>query len=196
VEVIPLSFHVDYWNRLGWSDPFSAAEWSRRQGRYASVMAASNVYTPQVVVDGREHCVGSNQQELAALLAAAAERERAGLIVAETTWGPKGRLVIDIEAELLHPSGPLQLMVALFETGLETEIESGENARRTLHNDFVVRRLEGVSKLAGKVGERKSETLSWRPHREWRKENLGVVAFLQNPATMAVEGVVRIDAAP
>ena len=54
-DVIALAFHVDYWNHLGWRDPFSSRSWSRRQERYAAALFRGRVYTPQIVVDGRGH---------------------------------------------------------------------------------------------------------------------------------------------
>ena len=59
-RVIPLSFHVDYWNSLGWRDPFSAREWSQRQGEYVRAMKLDSAYTPQIVVNGVKQMVGSS----------------------------------------------------------------------------------------------------------------------------------------
>src|ERR1700681_1033381 len=62
--VIPLAFHVDYWNRLGWSDPFSSAAWSERQMTYAKALHSNRIYTPQLVVGGRAECVGSEERQV------------------------------------------------------------------------------------------------------------------------------------
>src|SRR5262245_37756936 len=62
VEVIALSEHVDYWNRLGWKDPFSSAEYSQRQLDYSRVFKSDDVYTPQVVVDGQTAVVGNKAE--------------------------------------------------------------------------------------------------------------------------------------
>src|SRR5207248_5820494 len=67
-RVIPLAFHVDYWDSLGWRDPFSSAEWTQRQARYASTMHLSSAYTPQAVVNGTREFVGSNRAALSAAL--------------------------------------------------------------------------------------------------------------------------------
>src|SRR5579864_8673298 len=64
VELIALSEHVDYWNRLGWKDPFSSALYSARQGEYANRFHLESVYTPQLVVDGKFQLVGSNRGEV------------------------------------------------------------------------------------------------------------------------------------
>jgi hypothetical protein len=59
-EVIPLAMHVDYWNQLGWADPFSSHQFSERQGEYAAAFGKEDVYTPQMVVDGVKEFNGSN----------------------------------------------------------------------------------------------------------------------------------------
>ena len=69
-KVIPLSFHVDYWNSIGWTDPFSSNRWSERQRVYAGRVFHSNrIYTPQVVVNGRSECVGNSEGEVTGRIA-------------------------------------------------------------------------------------------------------------------------------
>src|SRR5260370_2452132 len=70
-EVLALSFHVDYWDRLGWKDPFSSPEATRRQHRYAELLGTGTVYTPQIIVDGRWQAVGSDPGEVERALDAA-----------------------------------------------------------------------------------------------------------------------------
>src|SRR5436305_2977651 len=67
-RVIPLAFHVDYWDSLGWRDPFSSAEWTQRQARYARTMHLNSAYTPQAVVNGTREFIGSNKSVLKAAL--------------------------------------------------------------------------------------------------------------------------------
>src|SRR3954451_22950703 len=67
-RVIPLAFHVDYWDSLGWRDPFSSSEWTQRQARYARTMRLSSAYTPQAVVNGTREFVGSNRAAMSAAL--------------------------------------------------------------------------------------------------------------------------------
>src|ERR1700738_4364691 len=70
-DVLALSFHVDYWDRLGWKDPFSSREATRRQHRYAELLGLATVYTPQIIVDGRWQAVGSDRGEVERALDAA-----------------------------------------------------------------------------------------------------------------------------
>src|ERR1051325_11483071 len=71
-NVIPLAFHVDYWNYIGWTDPFSSADWSARQRRYGAAFGGGRIYTPQLVVAGAADCVGTDDSRLRKLVAAAA----------------------------------------------------------------------------------------------------------------------------
>lgn len=87
-EVIALELHVDYWNHLGWADPFSSAAWSARQQGYAEAFGQRGVYTPQLVVDGAAELVGSNEAGARAAVAAAARE--AGRCVQRAGWNGKG----------------------------------------------------------------------------------------------------------
>ena len=60
-QVIPLSFHVDYWDYIGWQDPFASPRWSERQRQYGRAFHSNRVYTPQLVINGRTECVGSQE---------------------------------------------------------------------------------------------------------------------------------------
>src|ERR1700756_302855 len=71
-DVLALSFHVDYWDRLGWRDPFSSPAATERQQRYAELLRLATVYTPQMVVDGKWQAVGSDRAEVEQALGSAA----------------------------------------------------------------------------------------------------------------------------
>jgi len=155
--VIPLAYHVDYWNHLGWSDPFSSSRWSQRQMGYAQVFHSDRIYTPQLVVNGRTETVGSEEAQVMrrirdALAAPAVAQVSLATPVEGTASGagpgatgapgaPGAR--ITVTARLLRPvsgTGP-DVWVALTESGLTTAVGAGENASATLHDDQVVRVL-------------------------------------------------------
>src|SRR2546430_11354979 len=79
VEVIALSEHVDYWNQLGWTDPFSLAGLTERQRQYAAALRGEGVYTPQMVLDGKTGFVGSDSQKALGAIAQAAKSPRTGI---------------------------------------------------------------------------------------------------------------------
>jgi hypothetical protein len=169
-RVIPLAFHVDYWDSLGWRDPFSSAEWTQRQTRYARTMHLNSAYTPQAVVNGTREFVGSNRAALsAALEKASSEKPRTEVMLTARREG--NSLIATIHATV--PAND-DLMLAVVEDGVITKIEHGENAGRTITNDAVVRKLMQV-----KPGE---STVRLDP--AWR--SLSVTAFVQDRATLAI----------
>lgn len=182
-KIAPLAFHVDYWNYIGWTDPFSSPAWSGRQEAYAAAWGSSRIYTPQLVVGGEIDCSGADEGCIGRALRKLADRVpswRLGLTLRKT---PEGGVEAEVTARSLAPGPPPgELFVAIAESGLITAVGRGENARRTLANDCVVRRLlrlggvkEGVSRAA----------LELDP--AWKRAGLSVVAFLQNPESRRIE---------
>jgi len=171
-RVIPLAFHVDYWDRLGWRDPFSSAEWSRRQAFYAHAMHLSSAYTPQAVVGGTREFVGSNHSALDAALEHASNDKPRGN-VALTLRRDGNSLIATIRATV--PAND-DLMLAVTEDGVTTKVQHGENAGRTITNDAIVRRLIRVT--PGQT----SVTIPVDP--AWR--NLSAAAFVQDKDSLAI----------
>ena len=145
--VIALSFHVDYWNRLGWRDPFSSAEISARQRAYAPTLDG-RVYTPQAVVNGTEGLVGSRRSALRAAVQQALARP-APVSVSPTASrrGDTVTVATDvqgaIEGAVLH--------VALVQKRAVTDVARGENGGRRLAHANVVRAMERVAVGSGPV---------------------------------------------
>lgn len=191
-KVIPLSFHVDYWNYIGWTDPYSSSRWSDRQKHYAARVFRSNrIYTPQVVVNGRTECTGSQEGKVLDRITDALATEPAGRVsLALEPPTPDGHLHVKLGAKLAKAAGPgnLDLWVAIYENGLSTPVKAGENASRTLRNDRVVRRFEKAFTLPAAAGTEKSGEIVLGLDKRWKLENLGVAAFLQDPATLAMHG--------
>lgn len=185
-QVIPLSFHVDYWNYIGWTDPFSAKRWSERQQAYARAFGSKRLYTPQLVVAGRADVNGADERtvrkEIGEMLATEAPAQ------VSLDLEPSGdRMKIKAGAKLNRAmQGDLDLWVAVYETALTTKVGAGENAAKTLHNDFVVRRLEKVFSLTGEAGTANSGEVTLGIDKRWNRKNVGVAAFLQDSFTMAV----------
>ncbi len=189
--VVPLAFHVDSWNHDGWTDPFSSAAWTRRQASYARALRAAGTYTPQAVVDGAVELVGSDATGLTAAIAAAAARP-AGEIRLEVARDPE-RIRASI-AVVLPPAlrdRKLDLLLAVYETGLETPVGRGENSGKMLHDDYVVRSLTRVARLPAADGLGSGNSLhetALRLAKSWVRSRLGVAAFLQDPRTLAIHG--------
>jgi hypothetical protein len=161
-DLAPLSFHVDYWNDLGWVDPFSLPVWTDRQRGYARALGDDRVYTPELVIGGGVGLVGSQE---AAVKRAIAGAPRPALLAATAHWRGDA-----LEVSVTAP-GDADVFVAVWEDSTRTKVPRGENAGETLGSDRVVRRLERVA-VAGKDG-----TLTVKLDPAWHAT--GAVAFAQ-----------------
>lgn len=198
--VVPLAFHVDYWNQVGWTDPFGAPAWSRRQDVYCRALGEEGgAYTPQLVVNGLKHLNGSQGQRALAEISTELQRPRLARVTLEArpSEGGKAALLVDVAAELTGevPARKLELLVALYENGLVTPVARGENGGRTLHNDFVVRRLERAFSIEPKAGTRKQSLVTLKLDRDWKAGQLGVAAFLQDPGSMRIYAAAALPPA-
>lgn len=142
--VIGLSEHVDYWNSLGWKDPFSDALFSRRQSSYADVRNTTNIYTPQMIVDGADEFVGSDRSAALAAIAHAAARPKPAIVVEWTPDAPTVRVMLAAG----HDTSRADVFVALLEDGLRSSVSRGENAGHELVHSGVTRRLINAGKTA------------------------------------------------
>lgn len=145
-EVIALSFHVDYWNYIGWQDPFSSAEATARQRDYKRTLGRRYVYTPQMVVDGRAETVGSDRGRVEQLIEAARGRTR---LAVELAHRDGDAVRVRIPEEPGYDGPPAILWMAFYDRRHTTSIGAGENNGVTLTNSNVVRRFENVGAWRG-----------------------------------------------
>lgn len=142
-RVVPVAFHVDYWDYLGWRDDYARAEFSERQQRYARLQRTSTVYTPGMFLDGQEwrDWQGAN--------ALAGRRVAAGTAVGQLTvnYERKGSTLTFVPASGAK-AAPRKAYLALLGVGIESPIKAGENRGKRLRHDFVVLDLVSAS-LAG-----------------------------------------------
>jgi hypothetical protein len=161
--VIALSFHVDYWNYLGWHDPFSNKKFTYRQKEYAMALRQTGVYTPQMVVQGRRGEVGSDRRAVMQAIADARKAKPGATIVLEKIEG--NRLCAIVSA--VNGAKGANVYLALFDRRHATKIPRGENEGKTLTNHHVVREWKKLGQLesekaefaitaAGEAGEKRS----------------------------------------
>jgi hypothetical protein len=188
VEVIALSEHVDYWDRLGWKDPFSSARFTARQNAYARVFGGDRIYTPQLVVNGRDEVVGNDAGAVRRALANAAKGARAGVEVSGTVAGTAAAIrvaVRDVPADA-NKHG-LAVLAAIVEDDLASDVTRGENARRRLHHAAVTRFIDAVGTLEPKrVSTEIAREIPLDPG--WRADRLRAVAFVQDPRSQRILG--------
>ena len=139
-DVLPLAYHVTYWDYLGWKDPYSLEAATARQRAYARHLGDDGVYTPQMVVDGRIGFVGSSRAEGLSAIASAAPKQ-----VAVSVARDGQALVIKVGAG----SGNAQVLLVGFDPSHETPVGRGENGGRTLLETNIVRSLTAAGAWSG-----------------------------------------------
>lgn len=187
VHIITLSEGVTYWDYLGWKDPLASETYTRRQSGYASALHRPNLYTPQMVVDGKTEFVGSNFEQAKNAIRAAATADKAKL-QATAKW-QVGK--INVSAELHSRDGkPVEgysLFAAVVEDNVVTSVARGENSGRRLAHHSVARELvklgQSSSGASGLKLARQIEAKS-----EWSKQNLRIVLFAQDDISKSILG--------
>lgn len=138
-NVYVLGYHVDYWDNLGWKDAFSNAAFTQRQRSYAGVFKLSSVYTPQVVINGEEQFVGSDESKLhASINKDLKESMQQNLIV--TAKANNNTVNVSYQTNSAN-----NLNIALIQLSAETKVQRGENHGATLHHVNIVRNIQTIA---------------------------------------------------
>lgn len=177
---IPLAFHVDYWNKLGWTDRFSQAAYSERQRLSAQRNRLDFVYTPQFIIDGKDTRSPGTYDGLKRQLAQPG-RERASIELSASAATTHMEITASASLATGERSRLPELFVAVTEDGLSTQVAAGENSGRRLRHDAVVRRLLGPVAVAPDGRTRLEQSLPLGP--DWNASQLALVAFVQDHAT-------------
>ncbi|MFI5370214.1 MAG: DUF1223 domain-containing protein [Candidatus Eisenbacteria bacterium] len=176
-SVYALSFHVDYWDHLGWRDRFSDAAFTRRQGEYARAFGLASLYTPQMVVNGERQFVGSDDAKARGAIRDGLAQTGAQPMTVDARW--VGRDVA-VGYSVPHVPPDVVLEVAWVDDRATSSPSRGENEGRTLHHVDVVRELRSVT-LAGHPGG----TVTLHPP----ERSAGrVIAWVQTPRAGRVLG--------
>ena len=176
--LLPLAFHVDYWNDLGWNDPYSQAKFSDRQRQHSRRRGARFVITPQFLLDGQPYQRPLLFDDLDAKTQSINRTPpRATIRISES------RQIFEINAQIdarvTEPSLQMaELFVAIVENNLQSAVGSGENAGALLKHDFVVRDLRGP--VAVDANGRASHRISIRLEPHWKPRDVRLAAFLQH----------------
>jgi hypothetical protein len=179
-KFIPLAFHVDYWDYIGWKDNFSKAEYSNRQRKIAAFNSAGFVYTPQFVMNGRDF-KGADESRLRKSVENSAKlASRANLSLDAVTLA-NGDISLKTSAQAVKPDDAKKadIFVAIYENKLVSEVKAGENNGSTLKHDYVVREFFGAYQLSNLNEFSKSFTLN----NAWKNKDGGAVIFVQNSQT-------------
>jgi hypothetical protein len=187
-QLVVLSEHVDYWNDIGWKDPYSSHEFSVRQGDYAHRFRLDGPYTPQMVVDGEAQFVGSDERRAIEAIGDAAKAEKVPVNLSSIHL-EGSTLAVRVESGPLASqasSGSAKVLVALADDSDETKVSRGENAGRILTHVAVVRILTQVGTIDSGGAFSKDVKVGTE---NANPRNLRVVAIVQEIATRRVLGL-------
>ena len=199
-EVIALGEHVDYWNHLGWADPYSSAAFSARQGEYAQAFGKDGVYTPQMIVDGQAEFVGSNIDKAHEAIANAAHAPKASVqvsLAANAAVKEPNGIALSVRVEnmpAVSPGDTAEVMLAITENDLRSQVARGENAGRSLRHIAVVRQFKVIGSVDTAAGAFTAEPIVTMAN-GWKRDNLRAVIFVQERASRRVLGAKAIELA-
>jgi len=177
-DLIVLSEHVDYWNDIGWKDPYSSHEYSERQSAYAEQFGLRSIYTPQMVVDGHFEFVGSDERRATQAIESATKAKKVPVSISSSSSDEK-TTILHIEAGPLPSSITAEsagIFLAIADNSDESHVSRGENAGRTLRHVGVLRnliRIGSVDRSAGFSRDMKLDLNAKNPR------NLRVAVFVQ-----------------
>ncbi len=189
-ELIVLSEHVDYWDGIGWRDPYSSHEYTERQGAYAEQFGLGSVYTPQMVVDGGFQVVGSDERGAISAIEKATQAEKFPVSVSLVRWESDGVATLHVSTgQVPHfiSAKSLEVLIAAADESDESYVKHGENAGRTLKHVAVLRSLTRVGSIDG--SNEFSQEVKVKLHRGGNGGNLRVVAIVQEAPAGRVLGV-------
>ncbi|EMI46858.1 DUF1223 domain-containing protein [Rhodopirellula sp. SWK7] len=181
LRVYALSFHVDYWNRLGWEDPYSSPVSTRRQKQYAVSMQSNRIYTPQMIVNGTEQFLGSDHAQAHRAVVDALAEEPTSYVTLQVASQANDRN-LQVKYQLTGQLDGCLLQVAAIQTPKANAIPRGENAGRTLTHVNVVRAFESVPTTAS------TGTVELSLPDDVEPSTTRVIAYVQNPKTLAITG--------
>jgi hypothetical protein len=192
VQIIAIEEHVDYWNQQGWVDPFSSVEWTDRQQGYVSAFRQEGPYTPQMVVNGRAQLVGSRADQ-----AVKAVQDAQGipgvavkLTVPNSGNSSEPHFAVSVgKLAQLSPGDSAEVLLAIIESGLASQVARGENAGRNLSHASVLRSLRRIGNA-----DARSDSLSFQGDATlklksgWKRESLTAVVLVQERKSRRILG--------
>jgi len=198
-QLIPMAFHVTYWDYIGWKDQFAKKQYDERQRELAHKNKKSTVYTPQFVLSGEDYRSYATFSEDVNKLAA--QKATVGLVLtARVSPGQENvgkqrfdnlrlNLKTDISASEIKDVG---FYLVVIENNLTSDVSNGENEGMQLHHDYVVRQFIGPYFQSKPDNQQSREqTIILQP--EWKRQDLSIIAFAENPHTGEVLQAVRLE---
>jgi len=193
-RVIALEEHVDYWNQLGWVDPFSAPHYRGRQNDYALAFHAENIFTPQMIVNGQVQLSGDDSNRAYQVIA---KQTQITLVDLKNAANAKDPDLVDLAVQVTNPKNPKphaeDVYLAVTEKELESQVLGGENAGRRLRHAPVVRSFGIIGRIDPNGSSVGQITNTLRLPHEWKRENLRAVVFVQEHDTLRITGAATAE---
>ncbi|HTQ76572.1 MAG TPA: DUF1223 domain-containing protein [Burkholderiales bacterium] len=194
-RVVPIELHVDYWDYIGWKDPYAQARFSSRQRKLAQLTHGAFVYTPQVLLQGRDFRRWDSSVFDAEVKRINAQPARARIALALHPGG-KDAFEVDVRAQVVDAAQRAEaaLYLGTYANRLRSDVRAGENGGRTLKHDFVVLEWLGPIGFDGRTELAERRRIALLP--EAVPADSGVVAFVQNRASAEVLQALMLPACP
>ncbi|MBS0221471.1 MAG: DUF1223 domain-containing protein [Proteobacteria bacterium] len=183
-DIVALSYHVDYWDYIGWKDRFATAAATARQRTYASVLKQRYVYTPEMVFDGIAHDPGITGNAIETLLAKV-QRRSTGRATPQLVLPPGGALTITLAPFKLE-NGPADIVFAVYDRRHSTPVHSGENDGRMIENFNVVRRFQVLGNWDGSAKQ-------WTVPADRFASNQGLAVLVQSTDQGPILGCNKLE---
>lgn len=188
-DLVVLSEHVDYWNDIGWEDPYSSHQFSVRQGDYALRFRLSGPYTPEMVIDGDMELVGSDERRAIQVIKNTIKTAKLPVVLSSIHREDDKTLAVHIEVGPSDSSGrraPAQVLIALADNSVQSSVRGGENSGRTLKHVAVVRNLTLVGTIDNAGMFSKDVTVNTE---NTDQRDLRIIAIVQERGVGRVLGV-------
>ena len=188
-EVIALEEHVDYWDHLGWKDPFSSSIFTERQNEYARRFGNNGTYTPQMVVDGKTELIGGRANEAREQIQKAAAQPKLTIQLSPATGNEASKTSFDIKTSdfsKLPNAKEVELWIAITEKNLHTDVKSGENTGERLQHAAVVRTIRKLDSFKGPADHSTHANINLDS--SWQRSNVSVVAFAVDKSSRNIIG--------
>jgi hypothetical protein len=179
-NVLIIGYHVDYWNKLGWKDIFSDASFTQRQEYYSNIFRLNNIYTPQVVVNGKKEFLGSNKSKLISSIEEQLNEKSVVSINLNVVQNTEGKIDVQYSAEGADAKKE-QAILVLVQKMATNEIKKGENNGRTLHHINIVRNIFYLPL--------KEKTSTFTLPAGFSKEDFFVAGFIQDKSSGKIKAI-------
>ena len=183
-NVYVLSYHVDYWDKQGWKDIFSNADYTKRQYDYAKYMGKDPIYTPQVIINGKIDYIGSQETSLRNGIKSALSKPASTNLSLEASQNANS-LAVNYNVE--GTSKNSRLLIAVVQKEAKSNVKRGENAHRVLSHYQIVRNLQSVDLNKAKKG-----TTSVHLPKNYNAQDFEIVGFVQDMNSGAILEVKRV----